>query len=156
MKKIIAIIALLVLISLVGCKQAAEESIEKGIEAETGYEPEVDIGEKQIDIQAEAGEIEAEVVTGEEAKVKVEGELPIEEAVEWCKENEEWTITKGASKMTVVGIVDSGKYQGYCHVRYEAPEDSRLSAFDFYFDKEGNGYQVLTVNGQQIENEWPN
>lgn len=156
MNKIMILLVIVALFLLAGCQQMAEKSIEKKIEKETGYEPDVEIDKKQIAVESETGDIEAEVIPGEDAKVKIEGEIPVKKAVEWCKENEEWTLTKGASKMIVMGLADSGKYQGYCHVKYEAPEDSRLSSYDFYFDEEGNGYQVLNVNGQQIESKWPN
>ena len=56
--------------------------------------------------------------------------------------------------MIIVGIVESGKYEGYCHITYDIETSDTSANMDYYFDEDGNGYQVMEINGQTYENSW--
>jgi hypothetical protein len=62
--------------------------------------------------------------------------------------------TEGSANMVIVGIVTSGKYSGYCHVTYDVDTAEGQANAEFYFNEEGAGYQVVTVNGQTMETSW--
>jgi len=95
-------------------------------------------------------------ITGEDGTVEITG-TPGEG--DWCKAGTQWSMTKtgeeaGAMSMVVVGLVDSGKYAGYCHVKYDVQTNDTNANVDYYFDEEGSGYQVMVVNGETYEYEW--
>ncbi|MBU1976026.1 MAG: hypothetical protein KKG59_06505 [Nanoarchaeota archaeon] len=113
------------------------------------------------------------VMENDEAKVTVEGDdedakITIEsddgdQVIEaksgtdsWCSEGAEWSSSgsEGDAQMVIVGIVDSGKYKDYCHVTYDFDSAGGQGNMDMYFNEEGNGYQVMEVNGQKFESEW--
>jgi len=143
--KIIAILAIMMAIMLAGCaEKVAEEHMEAQIEAETGHDAEVEID-------------------GEDAKMTLEtdeGVVQIEtkgvDSDEWCKEGAEWKMTaeQGQAEMVIVGIESSGEYKGMCHVTYDIDIAEAQGEMDFYFDQEGNGYQVMNINGQEIKTEF--
>jgi len=77
---------------------------------------------------------------------------------DWCGEGSTWDMdnTDGSASMVVVGIESSGKYKGYCHVTYDIETGEDTANIDFYFDEDGNGYQVMDINGEKIEQTWSN
>jgi len=85
-------------------------------------------------------------------------EVNIENSEEWCAEGTTWNseIDEGTADMEVIGIVDSGKYEGLCHVHYTIDMQEASGTVDAYFDEDGNGYQVIDVNGQKLETEISN
>ncbi len=77
----------------------------------------------------------------------------------WCQAGSNWQMTHtgedaGAAQMVIVGIESSGKYAGMCHVTYDLQSEETNMEADYYFDEDGNGYQVMNINGQTMESEW--
>ncbi len=141
MKKLFFVFAVLL---LAGCQAAVEKSMESQIEKQTGAEADVDISGREAKISVETDEGTQNV----EMKVKNEGS--------WCMAGSEWTTSgaQGMGKMVIVGIESSGKYAGYCHVKYDMQAQGGQANADFYFTEEGAGYQVIEVNGQKFESQW--
>lgn len=89
-----------------------------------------------------------------------EGDVTVETNVkptgEWCQAGAEWKATgaEAITKMIIQGIETSGKYTGYCYVKYDITSEQGQANVDLYFDEEGNGYQVMVVNGQTFESKW--
>ncbi len=112
-----------------------------------------------------SGNIIASDVNNQDNKQKVtinsgDGEQVIEynskNSNDWCEEGSYWKSSgsQGNTQMKIVGIVNSGKYEGYCHVRYDFDTQGSQGNMDYYFDEKGNGYQVTTVNGETFETQW--
>lgn len=100
---------------------------------------------------------------GEDATVTVETdegettlEVDAENTDEWCQTGSTWKMsgTEGQAEMKIVGLETTGKYAGYCHVTYDIDAEGAQGQADFYFNKDGDGYQVMTMNGQKFEQEW--
>ena len=74
----------------------------------------------------------------------------------WCSEGSQWKMTgaEGNAEWVIQGIVSSGKYAGYCHVSYDIDSADTQADIDYYFNEDGDGYQVMNVNGQMFETEW--
>ncbi len=78
------------------------------------------------------------------------------DAESWCMAGSNWQMggAQAGANMVIKGIATSGKYAGYCHVTYDITSAQGDAHVDYYFNKEGAGYQVAEVNGQRIETEW--
>lgn len=92
---------------------------------------------------------------GGEVKINVEAK----NTDEWCQAGSEWKMTSagegaGTAKMVIEGIVKGGKYDGYCHVKYDVSSESGEANIDYYFKEDGSGYQVMDINGQKFESQW--
>jgi hypothetical protein len=82
----------------------------------------------------------------------------------WCQEGGEWHMTStgapiqgevGTANARIKKIVTSGRYRGLCHVIYEAKTTEGKMKVDYYFDESGkNGYMVMDIGGQKMEQEW--
>ena len=75
----------------------------------------------------------------------------------WCQTGAEWKATSAEStaKMVIKGLVTSGKYQGLCHVIYDASSVGSQAQAEYYFSEDGkSGYLVVDVNGQKMEQTW--
>ncbi|MFC1801352.1 hypothetical protein ACFLZB_02720 [Nanoarchaeota archaeon] len=74
----------------------------------------------------------------------------------WCQAGSQWTFSDTTNNMNavIVGIETTGKYAGYCHVVYDVESADNKANINMYFNQEGQGYQVIEVNGQTIESEW--
>ncbi len=74
----------------------------------------------------------------------------------WCMAGSEWNIggAQANANMVIQGIATSGKYAGYCHVTYDMTTSQGDVHMEYYFNKEGSGYQVMDINGQRTETEW--
>jgi hypothetical protein len=143
MKKII-LFSLILLLFIVGC---AEEIVEEQIETSSGEEVEVEIESGQTTVETE--------------DVKVEIETTGVNTGEWCEAGAEWkyatkmeTGTTNA-KWTNEGMIDSGKYDGLCHVIYTSTGPEGNAELNYYFSEDGeSGYFEMDVNGQKIASEW--
>lgn len=145
MKRTIAILAILLLAACQPmAEKAAEEQMEAQIEAETGHDAEVDMegDETHMTVETDEGTVEIETKGTDSG--------------EWCKEGAEWKMTaeEGQAQMVIVGIESSGEYEGLCHVEYDIAMPDTQGEMDFYFDEDGNGYQVMNINGQEIKTEF--
>lgn len=110
-------------------------------------------GNADVDIKSSGNEADIDIETEEgEQHIEVSGK----NTDEWCAEGSTWssTGTQGSAKMVVVGIETSGKYKGYCHVKYDMDSAGAQANADYYFDEDGNGYQIIEMNGQTFESEW--
>lgn len=98
------------------------------------------VGDGTIRVENENGTLEVKAVNEES----------------WCMTGSEWKYaSEGSSaQWTVTGIEASGKYAGYCHVNYKIDGGDVTGTIDIYFNEEGSGYQVSTLNGQTSEVEW--
>ena len=69
---------------------------------------------------------------------------------EWCQEGATWSATnaEASANMVIIGLVSSGDYAGYCHVKYDVDSADTQANVDLYFKEDGSGYQVINVNGQ--------
>jgi hypothetical protein len=147
MKKILLLLSLVVLISLVGCQQVAEQAMEANLEAETGGDVEVDISEGEMTIETEEGTIHMETTEANTGH--------------WCQEGTEWqyaaAMTEGNTnaQMTVEGLIDFGEYEGLCHVVYVAEGPDGDAQMDYYFSEDGeSGYFEMNVNGEVMKSQW--
>jgi len=118
------IIALFLILFIVGC----------------GAKNDVDVKSSGDTVTIETEDTKVEATAGED---------------DWCSTGATWSSTgpDGSAKMVVVGIESSGKYKGYCHVKYDIDSEGDDAKMDFYFDEDDNGYQIMDVNGQHIEME---
>jgi len=130
----------LLLFSL-GCQEADKTVIENQMENNLDEGDTVDIDDNTILIETEEGG-------------KIESNIQNED--EWCGAGSTWSMTgsEGDAEMVVEGIVNSGKYAGYCHITYDVDSEDTQANIDYYFDEDGNGYQVMVINGQTFESEW--
>lgn len=139
MKKTIlgVLVVSLFLLIVVGCQShSVEYTTDEG-----HVEMEGDGTEGTIVVETEDGTQTAEYKTGADS---------------WCQEGAEWSSTgyDASTSMIVEGIVESGKYEGYCHVTYDVETADTSANIDYYFDEEGNGYQVMEIDGQTYESSW--
>lgn len=128
MRKILVLIFLIAMITIVGCQKNID----------------VDNKEKETTINVESKDGNAEITVKE-------GDVD-----SWCATGTEWksTGTQGNAQMIVQGIIKTGKYAGYCHVTYDVDAEGTQADINYYFNEEGDGYQVMVVNGQTFESEW--
>jgi len=143
MKKII-ILSLILLLFIVGC---AEEIVEEQMESSLGENVEVDIEEGKTTIETE--------------DLKVEIETTGVNTGEWCEAGAEWKyatkmeIGTTNAKWTNEGMVESGKYDGLCHVVYTSEGPTGTAEMNYYFSENGeSGFFEMDVNGQKITSEW--
>lgn len=75
---------------------------------------------------------------------------------DWCEEGAvfKMSTSEGSVETTILGIVDTGKYEGYCHMRTESKDTEETAIIDYYYDKDGNGYQVMNIDGEKFEMSW--
>lgn len=131
----------------IGCERAMEEAMEAQIESETGGNAEVDIDGGSMTVETEDGTLEIE-----SSGVK-DG---------WCPEGQEFKMTstaegnEGNMKMVYQGVISSGEYAGYCHVTYDMTSTEGTANINFYFNEDGDGYQVMEINGEKFSTEWHN
>jgi len=98
------------------------------------------------------------VYTADDGKTTVTAD--VKNTGDWCQAGSEWKMSSTAEeqpsnvKMVIEGIVSGGKYDGYCHVTYDVTSEENQANIDFYFNEEGDGYQVMVVNGQTYESAW--
>ena len=141
MKKVLGLIFLVtVLVMLAGCQKIVEKKLESELNADVDIESSKSGG--KVTIKGEDIDQEIEVKVGDKDS--------------WCQEGSEWksTGTEGTAKMVIEGIVSGGKYDGYCHVKYDINTEEGDANIDFYFTEDGDGYQVMKINGQTIETEY--
>ncbi len=129
MKKLSLMLLLIITVFLVGCKTAVEDK---------------ENSESEITVEGENGKQEIKVTKGDKDT--------------WCQKGTEWEMTASGdtntnAKMLIEGIMTDGKYKGYCHVTYDMTSEGGSANMDYYFNEEGNGYQIMDINGQHIETE---
>lgn len=75
---------------------------------------------------------------------------------EWCPKGSTVNTDspQGTVSAEVRGVVDSGKYAGYCHMVTSLNMQGQQAEIDYYFDENGSGYQVMDINGQTVETRW--
>lgn len=135
----ILIVCILVLF-VTSCQSTQDKMIEHQIEAESG---------KDVEVNSATGSM---VIESEDETITIkEGDK-----YSWCQQGSEWNMQsdQAQANMVVEGIVSAGKYAGYCHVVYDMTSENSVANMDFYFDEDGNGYQVMEVNGQKYEQSW--
>ena len=127
MKKILSLFVILFLFILViGCQEVKEETLEpKG----------------EIIIETEEG-----------SSVKIEG---FKEG-EWCPKDAQISIssTDGDLVMNIVGIVESGEFEGLCHKLTELDSATGIMKVNIYVDEKGKGFQVIESGEQIIKQEY--
>ncbi|MBN2423096.1 hypothetical protein JXB41_07780 [Candidatus Woesearchaeota archaeon] len=148
MKKMLILLLILTIVALAGCQKAQDKIVESQIEKNTGME---------ADVQSNDGSVT--ITTEDEEGTKTEITANKGDGESWCQEGAEWKMTQTGeqdanAQWRIVGIVTSGKYEGYCHVRYTVDSDETQMDMDYYFDEDGSGYQVMELNGQTYETEW--
>jgi len=146
MKKIIAIVLLLVALGLlVGCKAPTYKVTGDGD----------DFVEVTQDGDDKTGTYSWETEDGQ-----VEGEYTVKNEDDWCQTGTTWSMSGvgtegfGSMDMVIEGIVKIGEYAGYCHIKLNAESEEEMVKMDYYFDEDGNGYQVLVMNGQTMKSSW--
>jgi hypothetical protein len=74
----------------------------------------------------------------------------------WCSEGSKFSVkgSEGEVSMVVVGVETTGKYVGYCHMRYEFDSLENGGSMDYYFNENGDGFQVIDVDGEKMEMVW--
>lgn len=77
---------------------------------------------------------------------------------DWCNEGSVVDVSdsSGAYRFEVLGIVESGEYEGMCHSRYVVDSEGDSGVMDYYVDEDGNGFQVMTMNGETTKIQWSN
>jgi len=98
-------------------------------------------------------------MTVNDGETQVEIETNVKAGNEWCQKGTTWSATASGEEnanmnMVVQGIITEGKYAGYCHVTYDITSDDGQANMDFYYDEDGNGYQVMDINGNTFESSW--
>lgn len=76
----------------------------------------------------------------------------------WCNQGS-FVNSKGSQgefKLEVIGIEDNGEYMGMCHMRYEIGTSGEQGIIDYYIDENGNGFQIMNINGEQTKTAWSN
>lgn len=108
---------------------------------------------KDVDIKTTADSTEIEI---EDKETNTKLEIDSKNTDDWCNAGSNWKMTseEATSQLVIVGLVDSGKYKGFCHVRYDVDSAEGQADIDLYFDEEGNGYQVMVMDGKTFESEW--
>lgn len=134
MKKILAIVSVIaMLLFLVGCgNEIAEEMAEQQMEAEMG---------ENVDVEIESSGFDSD---------------------EWCQEGAQWSYTATApgaggsnAQWNIVGLVESGQYEGLCHVLYVAEGPDGNAEMNYYFSEDGeSGYFEMDINGQKMVSSW--
>ncbi len=142
MKKAIISIMFVLMLAFVGCQSTVEDVMENRIAAETGENVDVDADGDKVTITTDDGIVKSEVKNKDS----------------WCQEGSTWDMAtaEADANMVVVGIESSGKYAGYCHITYNMDSEDTNLKMDYYFDEEGNGYQVMDIDGRKVESEWSN
>mgnify|MGYP000288204256 FL=1 len=123
-KKIIGIFAIsLLLFFVIGCQSNTVEYTTEDAHVEIDGN---DV-EGTVVVETEDGTQTVEYKSGEDS---------------WCQEGAEWSSTglDANTEMIIVGIVESGKYEGYCHITYDIETSDTSANMDYYFDEDGNGY----------------
>ena len=112
---------------IVGCQKSEEKSADVDIENKGDS--------TKVTVESEDGKQTIDVKTANED--------------EWCNVGSEVTTAgpSGSSVLKVVGIETSGKYEGYCHMTYDMESAEGGADIDVYFDEDGNGYQIMNING---------
>jgi hypothetical protein len=102
----------------------------------------VGCGGGKVTVETEEGDQKIEVTTRSDPS--------------WCQTGSEWKMSgpQAVGKMVIEGVIEGGKYDGYCHVTYDIKAEGTEANVDFYFNEEGAGYQVMDVNGQKFESQW--
>jgi len=117
---------LFLFILVIGCQEVKEETLEpKG----------------EIIIETEEG-----------SSVKIEG---FKEG-EWCPKDAQISIssTDGDLVMNIVGIVESGEFEGLCHKLTELDSATGIMKVNIYVDEKGKGFQVIESGEQIIKQEY--
>ena len=128
MKKILIILAVL-LIAITGCTEYVEETMEQDIEEKTGEDAEVEIEGNSVKITGSDD--------GTDYEIEASGD-----GDEWCDDDAAFNIqatgaNSGQYIWEVVGIVNSGEYNGLCHMKaYLETPDGTIES-DYYVDEEG-------------------
>lgn len=107
-----------------------------------------------VDVESSADALDT--VSEDDVKVTVDSSLDSEG--QWCAKGTKvkTQTSEGDVNAEVKGVIDSGKYAGYCHMVSSFQGSSGTMNIDYYYDESGSGYQVIDVNGQTIETEWTN
>jgi len=131
---------IIVMFLTIGCEKAAEKKLEKEIGGDVDIDKKGD--ETKITIKSDDGEAEMEINS--------------KNADDWCAEGSTLKSSgqDGSMNMVVLGIEKSGKYKGYCHMKYDIESKEETGSIEFYHDKDGNGFQVMDINGEKMEMEW--
>jgi len=124
MKRIFFVFVLLSLLFVTGCVKETKEIS-------------ISDGETQVDIKTDIND----------------------NSLDWCQEGATWSMSSSGEEnanvnMVIQGIVTEGKYKGYCHVTYDVTSEENTANMDFYYDEDGNGYQVMNVEGNVFESSW--
>ena len=95
-----------------------------------------------------------------------EGDVEVEtsglDTGDWCPEGGSWKYAanvEGADssgEWKVIGLENSGKYAGLCHVTYNVDAGSQGQIeMEYWFTEDGeSGYVEMDFNGQKITQEW--
>lgn len=161
MRRIFAILALFVVLGFVsGCysvtEKVTQEQVQKAIEAKAAAnneDVEIDGDNKGMTIKTTTEDGDAEVTV--KSNMKNTGD--------WCAEGSNWnyqgTSDAGSAnaEWKIIGMINSGEYNGLCHVKYTATTPQGDTVMDYYFSEDGkSGYFEMDMNGQKIKQEWSN
>lgn len=98
------------------------------------------------------------VMNTDEGKVEMTGS---QGSGGWCDEGADWSwIASGqdqaTAKWTVEGIQNGGKYDGLCHIHYEATSTEGDMVLDYYINEDqDSGFMEMTLpTGQKFSQEW--
>ncbi|MBN1645612.1 hypothetical protein JW868_01080 [Candidatus Woesearchaeota archaeon] len=142
---IFVLLAAFLLMTACSKEDTMEKQLENSIEDQTGNDVDVEIntGDDNVDMTMEADDGTTIEMHGENTD-------------DWCAAGSTWNMANqdAESQMMIVGIVEGGEYDGYCHVTYDVQSEDTNADIDYYFDEEGSGYQVMVVNGQTFKTEW--
>jgi len=142
LKKIILVLSLLCVFALaIGCQEVKEAGLEAKLESEGMGDANVDLEKGEITVETESG-----------ANVKIEG---FKEG-EWCPKDAKVTAESSQGEMIVnfVGIVEGGEFNGLCHKVMEVEGPTGPMEVNVYVSEDGEGFQVLSYNGQEIKQEY--
>ena len=159
MNRIFTILALLVMLGFVsGCttviEKVTEEQVENAIEANAAahgenVDVEIDVDNKEMTIETDEG------------TVNVKSDM--KNTDEWCATGSNWDYSattdagNANAEWKIVGLINSGEYDGLCHVKYTATGPEGDVIMDYYFSEDGeSGYFEMNVGGQVIKQEWSN
>ena len=144
MKKWLLVLGLL-LVLVTGCTEyVAEEAAEAQLEAEGG-DAEVDIDGGDVNIE----------YSDDDRDIVIQGENLGGD--DWCNDNAAVNIVatgedSGTYQWEVLGIVESGDYEGLCHMRTYMESDGATIEADYYTNEEGETVHMdMNTDGMEYD-----
>jgi len=147
MKKIMFLLLAVMLLLVVGCTQSIAENV-----AENQLEAQIEAEGGDADVEIDGDSVTIEYSDGEGNEISISGS---ETGNDWCDGAAAWNMKVTGEDGTVSEwkseFVDSGEYEGTCHVTFtsDGPEgSSRVETW--YTENGGMSHTEVTNDGETI------